>query len=110
MFKVFQIMIMSGKDIVIPFVLSVILFLMYADIQLSLIVFLSTIVGYKIVSAKRYESLVMWASPFIIIAVSLFLTCHYLTGMWFWIAFVVLIMVTIAYGFFMLVFRSLNIQ
>jgi len=110
MFRVVQFLMMWSMDLVFPFVLSVVLFLMYGDLKLSAIVLFSTLLSCKIVSSKRYESFMMEGSSFVVLGVSIFLTCHYLTGALFWVAFVLLIILTIVDSAYLFMLRSINIQ
>ena len=110
MFRVFQFIMVWSMELVFPFVVSIIYFLIYKDIKLSAITLLSMFIVFKIGSLKKYESVLMLISPFVILAISIFLSCHYLTGTLFWITFFVLVLATIVHGAFIVMFKSLNIQ
>ena len=106
---IFKIMRFS-LDMLIPLLMAVVLFLVYDDIKLSTIVFLLAVMGYEIVSTERYQSFMMWISPFVILAMMLFLTYVYLSGTWFWVSFILLVVITLVYGVMSIMLRSINIQ
>lgn len=118
MFRLFQIFSSISLHLVLPLILTGILTITYGyairnvigELEYTLIVFFSSTIIFFISSKEKYWDYLEWISPFIILAISLFLTYCYLSGTWFWISFIALVLVTIVYGFFTIILRSMNIQ
>lgn len=118
MFRVFQIFSSISLHLVLPLILTGILTITYGyaikniigNLEYALIVFFSSTIVFFISRKKKYWDCLEWISPFIILAISLFLTYCYLSGTWFWISFIALVLVTIVCGFFTIMLRSINVQ
>lgn len=117
-FRLFQVLSSLSMHLVLPLILTGILTISYlytvrnviGELEYILIVFFSSSILFYISRKDKYWDYLGWLSPFVILAMALFLTYCYLSGTWFWISFIALLVITIVYGFFTIMLRSINIQ
>lgn len=118
MFKLFRVLSVISLHLIMPLVLTIIFTITYGygiskvigELEYIAIVFFSSSIAFIVSRDDRYWKYLEWVSPFVILAIGLFLTCHYLKDIWFWISFIVLIVATIVCGFFTIMLRSMNVQ
>ncbi len=117
MYRIFQLFSAISLHLVMPLILTLILTITYGyviknvigEAEYILIVFFSSSIVFFISRKDKYWNFLEWISPFIILAILLFLTCLYLHGTWFLISIVILSVLTIFFGLFYILL-TMNIQ